>query len=199
VGEHKSKWRLAAFVIAGIFGSAVLVAVVGLFLILRPVPVPAVHIDPAAAQRLAEELQHAQTMAASGIPAVVRADDTALNSMLQPYLHSAAGGSSGTGRASLRDMKLSINDDRLRIYALIHGVGPKDIAVVFEGKVRTMNGYLDFEPITGTLGALPIPQASMKRALQQLAADPANHQLLRLPMNLSDVHVADSKIVLTYK
>ena len=188
-----------AIVFAGILGAALAVVIVGLLLIFHSVAAPTLHINRAAAQRFADELQRAQSTAASGTPTVVRADETELNSMLQPFLLAANGASSGTAKATFRDMRFSLKEDRIRIYALLSGVGPKDITLVFEGKVRTTNGYLDFEPISGKIGALPIPQASMRRALQQLAADPGNHQLLHLPNNLRDVQVADGKIVVTYK
>jgi hypothetical protein len=197
--EQKKKWRLVAIVFAGVVGAALTVVLVGLLLIFHSMPAPTVHIDRAAAQRFADELQRAQSTAASGTPAVVRADETELNSMLQPYLHSAQDASSRAHRPTFRDMKFSLNEDRIRIYALLSGVGPKDITLVFEGKMRTTNGYLDFDPISGKIGALPIPRASMRRALQQLAADAGNHQLLHLPDNLRDVYVADGKIVVTYK
>lgn len=197
--EQKKRWRLVAIVFAGVLGAALTVVLVGLVLIFHSVPAPTVHIDRAAAKRFADELQHAQSTAASGTAAIVRGDETELNSMLQPYLHAANDASSGKARPTVRDMKLSLNEDRVRIYALLSGVGPKDITLVFEGKMRTTNGYLEFDPISGKIGALPIPQASMRRALQQLAADPGNHQLLHLPDNLRDVQVADGKIVVTYK
>jgi hypothetical protein len=175
-------------VFTGVLGTALTAVLVGLLLIFHSVPAPTVQIDRAAAERFADELQHAQSTAASGLPAVVRADETELNSMLQSYLHVANAGSSGADRATFRDMKFSLSEDRIRIYALLSGVGPKDITLVFEGKVRTMNGYLDFEPISGKIGSLPIPHASMKRALQQLAADAGNHQLLHLTIKLKSGH-----------
>jgi hypothetical protein len=196
--QYKSKWRVVGFVVAGTLGTLLLLGVVGLMLILHTTPPPVIHTDPAAAKRLQQELQEAQTAAASGTQGVVRADETELNSLLKGYFHGGTAKPTNDAVAVVRDMKLSLSEDRLRLYVLVNFRG-KDITAVFEGKVRTVNGYLDFEPLNGKIGALPIPKASLKRAVEQMVATPDGRESARLPRNLRDLHVENGKLVVVFR
>ena len=51
--------------IAGVFGIVLMTAVIGLLLLLHTTPPPVIHTDPTAAKRLEQELEKAQTEAAS--------------------------------------------------------------------------------------------------------------------------------------
>jgi hypothetical protein len=197
--HQKSKWRLAGYIIAGILGAVLLLGVIGLLLILHTTPPPVVHTDPVAAQRLQQELQKAQTAAAGGgTPGVVRADETELNSVLKEYLNAATAKASADGVGVVRDMKVNLAADRLHLYVLVNYRG-KDLTFVLEGKVRTINGYLDFEPISGKIGSLSIPKGPLKRAVEQMAATPETQKLMRLPKNLRDLHVENGQLVVVFR
>jgi len=186
--------RWAAMAIGVVLGLGVVV----LILLFHTTPPPVIHTDPAAARRFEEKLQQAQTAAAAGSPGILRTDETELNSVLDAYFRAASGRPSENSTAVVRDMKLTLSEDRLRAYVLV-GLRGKDITVVFEGKVHSLNGYLDFEPLSGKIGALPIPKDSLKRALKQMAATPDTRNIMRLPSNLRDLYVEDGKLVVIYK
>ena len=95
-------------------------------------------------------------------------------------------------------MKMNLADDRLRLYVLVNFRG-KDLTLVMEGKVRTVGGFLNFEPISGKIGLLPVPKKSLKRAVEQMAATPETQELMRLPRNLRDLHVEDGKLVVVFR
>jgi hypothetical protein len=173
------------------------VLLLGLSLLFHTTPPPIIHTDPAAARRLEEKLQQAQTAAATGSPGILHTDETELNSVLDAYFRAAAGGSSENSAAVVRDMKLNLTGDRLRAYLRVNFRG-KDITVVFEGKVHSVNGYLDFEQLSGKIGALPIPKVSLERALKQMAATPDTRNAMRLPNNLRDLYIEDGKLVVVY-
>jgi len=195
---RRGKWRVAGFVISGILGAVLAFGVIGLLLILHTTPPPAIHTDPAAAQRLQKELQEAQTAAALGSPGVVRTDETEVNSLLKEYLQPNTGRAPVDGAAVVRDMKLNLSADRMQLYVLANFRG-KDITFLFEGKLRTLNGYLDFEPISGKIGSLPIPKASLKRAMEQMLATPNGRESARLPRNLHDLHIENGQLVLVFR
>jgi hypothetical protein len=196
--HQKSKWRLAGYIIAGILGTVLLLGVIGLLLILHTTPPPVIHTDPVAAQRLQQQLQEAQTAAASGTQGMVRADETELNSLLKGYFQGRTAKPTNDAFAVVRDMKLSLSEDRLQLYVLANFQG-KDITAVIEGKVRTVNGYLDFEPLNGKIGALPIPKSSLKRAMEQMLTTPDGREAARLPKNLLDLHVENGKLVVVFR
>ena len=138
--QQKSKWRLVGVVFAGIIGVVVVLGAIGLILILHTTPPPVIHANHAAARRLADEMQRAQTAAAAGSPAIVRADETELNSTIEEYLREANRKLAGGASAAVPDMKLSLAEDRLRAYFLVNLQG-KDISVVFEGKTHELGHY----------------------------------------------------------
>jgi len=196
--QHRSKWRLAGIIVGGIVGTVLVLGLIVLVLILRTTPPPVVHTDPAAAQRLQRELQEAQTAADVGKPGVVSADETELNSVLKEYVKAAIEKRPADSPAVVRDMKMKLTDDRLRLYVLVSFRG-KDLTLVIEGKVHTENGLLDFEPISGKIGSLSIPKGSLKRAVEQMAATPETQELMRLPKNLRDLHVENGKLVIVFR
>jgi len=110
-----------------------------LALILHTAPPPAIH-TAAAAPRLRRELEKGQTEAARSTQGMVQADETELNSFLKEYLR--VNTSKASADAAVRDLKVNLSEDRLRLYLLanIHG---KDLTFVLEGKVRSADGYLD--------------------------------------------------------
>ena len=196
--QNKSKWRLVGFIVGGVAGAVLLLGLVGLVLILHTTPPPVIHTDPGAAQRLQRELQDAQSAAERGTPGVVGADEKELNSMLKEYLQASNTKGATDDAAALRDMRMSLVEDRLRLYVLVNLRG-RDITLSFEGKLRTLNGYLDFEPMSGKIGSLPIPKASLKRTMEQMLATPEGRESARLPRNLHDLHIENGKLVLVFR
>jgi len=128
----------------------------------------------------------------------VSADETELNSVLKEYVKAAIEKRPADSPAVVRDMKMKLTDDRLRLYVLVSFRG-KDLTLVIEGKVHTENGLLDFEPISGKIGSLSIPKGSLKRAVEQMAATPETQELMRLPKNLRDLHVENGKLVIVFR
>lgn len=196
--QSKSKWRLVGFIVGGIVAAVLLVGLAGLVLILQTTPPPVIHTDPAAAQRLQRELQEAQTAADAGKPGVVSADETELNSVLKEYVKAAIGKTPADSPAVVRDMKMNLTDDRLRLYVLVNFRG-KNFTLIMEGKVHTVNNLLDFEPLSGKIGSLPVPTNSLKRAMEQMVATPDTQELMRLPRNLRDLHVENGKLIVVFK
>ena len=196
--QSKSKWRLVGYITGGIVGTVLLLGLIVLVLILHTTPPPVIHTDPAAAQRLQRELQEAQTAADGGNPGVVSADETEINSLLKQTVKAALDKTPADSRAVVRDMKMNLTDDRLRLYVLVNFRG-KDLSLVMEGKVHTVNGLLDFAPISGKIGSLSIPKASLKRAMEQMVATPETQELMRLPRNLRDLRVENGKLVVVFR
>jgi len=196
--QNNSKWRLAGFITAGIVATVLVFGLIVLALILHTTPPPVIHTDPAAAQRLQKEIDHAQVAAASGTPGVVSADETELNSVLKEYLKGTADKMPANSPAIVRDMKMNLFKDRLRLY-LLANYGGKDVSFLLEGKLHTLNGYLDFEPTSGKIGALPMPKSSLKRAMDQMLSTPEGRATARLPRNLRDLYVENGKLVVVFR
>ena len=196
--EKATKWRIVGFVAAAILGVGCVLGAIGIALILHSPPPPVIHTDPAAAQRLEQELKEAQSTASNDHPRMVRADETEVNSMFKQRFDAATNGPMDDSAAVVRDMKITLSDDRLRVYVLASFRG-KDITFQVEGRLSSLKGYMDFDPISGRIGSLPLPKASLKSAVARMLATPEGLETMRLPENVHDLRVEGGKLVLIFR
>jgi hypothetical protein len=100
-------------------------------------------------------------------------------------------------RSSVRDVKVQMEGDQVHAYVVfnVHG---KDMTLDLVGKLGAKDGYLHFEPISGQIGALPIPQSTLESAVEKLMESPENRDKLKLPSDVSDMHIENGQLVATY-
>src|SRR6266567_5028972 len=195
-------------------------AFVTLILLLHKAPPPIVETSPQAAARAEEKFEQVEKAVANGQPATLRLDETELNSYLASHLdlegdggakpapgRSALGAPNGATptpqevkqmRSNVRDVKVQLIDDRLKAYVVfdVHG---KDMTLQLEGRLGAQNGYLRFEPVSGEIGSLPIPQSTLESAVQRLMDSPENREKLKLPSEISDLRIQNGEVVASYK
>lgn len=195
--EKTSKaWRMVRFFLIGVALTIVSVALIAVVLIFHRSASPTVHVDPAAAKQLEEKIQKAEVAAKNGVPQVLRVDEGEINSFLDSRL--AATRDAPTAALSLRDVKINLVDDRMRLHVIL-GFHGKDVTLDFEGKLQTENGYLQVEPTSAKIGAIPIPRSSLEKAVRRMMNSVEGREQLRLPNDLKDFRINDGKFVVTYK
>lgn len=200
--------------------STYLAALITLILLLHKTPPPPVQSSPQAAARAEEKLQKVEESLSQGQKATLRLDESELNSYLASHLdlakNAAASPPSGPDatqtvegpgapsaadveqmRSTVRDIKVQMEGDQVRAYVVfdVHG---KDMTLQLVGKVGAQDGYLKFEPVSGQLGALPIPQSTLETAVQRLMDSPENREKLKLPPDVADMHIENGELVTTY-
>jgi hypothetical protein len=209
--------------------STYLAALITLILLLHKTPPPAVQSSPQAAARAEEKLQQVEHTVSEGQKATLRLDESEVNSYLASHLDlakdapvfsssgsaattanapDAAQGSDGSGapsaadveqmRNSVKDLKVQMEGDEVRAYVVfdVHG---KDMTLNLVGKLGSQDGYLKFEPVSGQIGSLPIPQSTLETAVKRLMESPENREKLKLPADVSDMHIENGQLVATYQ
>ena len=196
-------------------------AVITLVLILHKVPPPLVETNPQAAARAEEKFEAVEKAVASGQTATLRLDETELNSYLSTHLDLAGStappGSAPAGgaqpstdartpsaqeveqmRSNVRDVKVQLIEDRVKAYVVfdVHG---KDMTLQLEGRLGTQDGYLKFEPVSGQIGSMPIPQSSLESAVRRMMESPENREKLKLSSGIADLRIQNGEIVASYK
>jgi len=199
-------------------------ALILLILLLHKSAPPAVSTTPEAAARAEQKFQDAQQAVAQGQPATLRMDETELNSYLASRLvlpgNKAANATPVASptdfpngapspeqptmedveqmRSNVRDVKVQLIDDRVRAYVVfdVHG---KEMTLQLEGKLGAENGFLRFEPVSGQIGALPIPQATLEAAVRKMMESPENREKLKLPSDISDLKIENGEVVAKYQ
>jgi hypothetical protein len=205
--------------------STYLAALITLILLLHKTPPPPVQSSPEAAARAEEKLQEVQQSASQGQKATLRLDESELNSYLASHLDLAKEApatpvtpnapsaqdtpqtTEGPGapsaadveqmRSSVKDVKVQMDGDQVHAYVVfnVHG---KDMTLDLVGKLGSQDGYLKFEPVSGQLGGLPIPQSALQSAVQQLMDSPENREKLKLPDDVQEMHIENGQLVATY-
>jgi hypothetical protein len=199
-------------------------ALIVLILLLHKSAPPAVSTTPEAAARAEQKFQDAQQAVAQGQPATLRMDETELNSYLASRLvlpgNKAANATTAASpadspnaapsteqptmedveqmRSNVKDVKVQLIDDRVRAYVVfdVHG---KEMTLQLEGKLGAENGFLRFEPVSGQIGALPIPQATLEAAVRRMMESPENREKLKLPSDISDLKIENGEVVAKYQ
>src|SRR5579859_2958537 len=215
-----SPWRLAFRIVRW---SMYIGAAISLIMVFHAAPPPAITTSPQAAARVEQKLEAVEQAAASGQSATLRLDQTELNSYLASHLdispatpppgaapnnapapdNATSGLPTPTGttaeqveqmRSAVRDVKVELIEDRVRAYVVFDFHG-KDLTLQLEGKLGASNGYLHFTPISGQLGALPLPQSALESAVQKMMDSPENREKLKLPAEISDFKIENGEIV----
>jgi hypothetical protein len=208
--------------------STYLTALITVILILHKTPPPQVQSSPQAAARAEEKLEQVEQSVSQGQKATLRLDESELNSYLATHLALAQNAPSapvpsappssapatapqsteGPGapsaadveqiRSSVRDVKIQMEGDHVKAYVVfdVHG---KDMTLELVGRLGASDGYLKFEPISGQIGSLPIPQSTLESAVQRLMESPENRDKLKLPADIADMHIENGELVANYK
>jgi hypothetical protein len=101
-------------------------------------------------------------------------------------------------RSNVKDVKVTMQDDRVQAYVLFDFHG-KDLTLVLEGRLAAKDGYLRFIPTSGKIGSLPIPQSTLEGAVQRMLDSPENRDKLRLPDGVGDVRIENGQLVVAPK
>lgn len=208
--------------------STYLVALITLILLLHKSPPPPVEVSPQAAARAEQKVEQVQQSVSQGEKATLRLDESELNSYLASHLNleqSANAAATGTtansdasspnssaapnasdalspadieqARSTVKDVKVQMDGDQVRAYVVfdVHG---KDMTLQLAGHLSSAGGFLKFDPVSGQLGSLPIPQSTLESAVQRLMDSPENREKLRLPADISEMHIENGQLVATY-
>ena len=206
--KRSSPWKI---IWRAISWGTIALGVVTIILMLHKAAPPEVKKDPGAANRLEEKLQQAEASAAAGVAPVLRVDEAEVNSFLDTHLaldREGAAPSASTVTAkeptveevqsTVRDVKINLTDDRVHAYIVFDFHG-KDMTLELEGRLHAEGGYMRFDPVSGKIGALPIPQSTLETAVRKMMESPENREKLRLPADLADLRVENGEIVVAYK
>lgn len=101
-------------------------------------------------------------------------------------------------QSSVKDVKVDMEGDLIKAYVIFDFHG-KDLSLELDGHLSVDGGYVHFEPVSGKLGSLPLPQSTLNAAVEKLMASPENREKLRLPADINDIHIVDGQAVIDYK
>ena len=198
--------------------------IIVLFLMLRPSPPPRIAPTLEAAKRAEAKIEEFQSSAGQGTEQRLEMDESELNGWLGDNLalkrpegsiparpktpeslidlaKTATGGQPAGGEAleqaqsSVRDVRIELLEDSLRIYTLFdfHGM---DLSLELEGQLAIHEGYLKLEPTAGKLGSLPLMAGTIKSVTDRLFEAPGNKEKFKLPPNIQDIRIEQGRLVI---
>jgi len=200
------------------------IAVALIILVLRKGAPPPVKVDANAAARAEEKIRVSEAQSSVGEPHQLQLDNVELNSYLNQNLaingraepltappappasaspaSSAANASANPTleevQSSVKDVRVDLQGDLVKAYVVydFHG---QDLSLELDGHLHAEGGYLKFDPVSGSLGSLPLPASVLQSATDQLLNSPENREKLKLPSDVSDIQIVDGQVVATYK
>jgi hypothetical protein len=101
-------------------------------------------------------------------------------------------------QSAVKDVKVDMDGDLVKAYVVFDFHG-KDLSLELDGHLNSQNGYLKFVPVAGKLGSLPLPQSTLDAAVEKMMASPENREKLKLPNDISDIHIENGQAVVNYK
>jgi hypothetical protein len=210
---EEPKVSVARWVFRILRWSTYLATLIALILLLHKTPPPDVVSTPEAAASAEQKVSEVQQSVSQGQPATLRLDETELNSYLATHLDLATqaptpASSEGAGsptdadveqvRSSVRDVKVQMEGDQVHAY-LVFDLHGKEMSLDLVGRLSAADGYIRFQPVSGHIGSLPIPQSALVSAVRQLMESPVNREKLRLPSDVSDMRIENGELVTTYR
>lgn len=101
-------------------------------------------------------------------------------------------------QSAVRDVRVDLDGDLVKAYVVFDFHG-KDLSLELDGHLSSADGYIQFQPVAGWLGSLPLPQSALDSAVQRLVSSPENHEKLRLPAGIQSIAVQDSHLIINYQ
>jgi hypothetical protein len=198
-------------------------AILGFYFMLRPSAPPPIVATHAAAKRAEAKIEEFQSSIGQGTEYRLEMDEAELNGWLSENLALKKTTGSGIERSqsspsstdqanpaphdpstekealeqirsSVRDVRIEILADTLRIYALfdMHGM---DVSLELEGRPEVRDGYIKMEPVRGKLGSLPLMAGTLKSVVDRLFESPENKEKFKIPPDIRDVRVEQGRLV----
>ena len=100
-------------------------------------------------------------------------------------------------QSNVRDVRVTLDGDRIHGYVLFELYG-KNLSLTLNGSLELRDGYLRLAPTAMKLGSMPIPRATLERAVQQLFDSPENRAQFRVPSRIRDIRVENSTLIIAY-
>ena len=101
-------------------------------------------------------------------------------------------------QSSVKDVRVDMQGDLVKAY-IVYNFHGQDLSLELDGHLHAEGGYLKFEPVSGSLGSLPLPASVLQSAAQQLLNSPENREKMKLPPDMTDIQIVDGQVVATYK
>ncbi len=209
--EERPAFRKSGFRLFRAFRWMALTLVLSaLALAARKADPPVVKTDPAAGASVEKKLKQTQRALQRGQSAELRLNEAEVNSWLgdnlefsekrtaslQEVLHNEM--PPEAAESAVRDVRMKLYGDLVQTYLVFNFHG-KDLSLSLSGRVRTDNGHVRLEPVSGRLGSLPIPLPALRQAVDRVFSSPENEEKFRLPEEVVDLSVQDGEIVVMYR
>jgi hypothetical protein len=100
-------------------------------------------------------------------------------------------------QSSVREVKVTLTEDRVQAYVLFD-FHSRDFSLILDGRLHVAGGYLRFEPTSGKIGSLPLPQSALDSAVTRLLNAPENREKMRVPPEIRDIRVQNGELLVEY-
>jgi len=148
--------------------------------------------------RLETDLGHASKARANLVQPVLAIDEAEVNSYIRSRLAFSSKSETYPAATVLQDLKVKLDGDLVTLYAILTVRG-KEMTFAVEGRLRSRDGYAEFDPTSAKIGALSIPHFMLDSAMKRLSGSAQMRENMRLPRDVSEIVTQGSRIALSLK
>jgi hypothetical protein len=193
-----------------------IIALFGLILILRTSPPPQIPISSYATERAESKVREFKSTISQGSPGQLQMNESELNGWLAANLainraqrseasspqaldsaaadpESLSDADIEEAQSSLRDVKVQLEEDSLKLYAIFDMRG-KNLSLELDGRPLVEDGYLKMDLTGGKLGSLPIPSLALQKLANRIFDSPQNKEKFKLPPGIQDMRIEDGQL-----
>lgn len=176
----------------------------------RKAPPPVVESDPAAELTVQKKLRQTERALQAGRSYQLHLNEAEVNSWLDSNLEVSSKRFQTLedalhGEVSAEEVEQAVKDVRMKLVGdlvqayLVFNFHGTDLSLSLNGHVLTVDGHVRLEPVSGSLGSLPIPLPALRQAVDRVFSSPENEEKFRLPDAVEDLSVQDGEIVVSYR
>jgi hypothetical protein len=140
--------------------------------------------------------QAAGALTTSAVPASAGSSPAGLPTGLTTTVPSSADAPIAPGEPEVKDYQVNFDGDVAR-GQFVTQIGGKTVYVTLAGHLGSKGGYATFDPTEFKVGDMSIPVSLVNDALQKKLAEQRDR--LKLPDDVSDMHVENGQLVMTSK
>ncbi len=172
------------------------VSAIALVLMLLVPDAPAFDVNERALENAQAKIRLAIEASSSEVPYVLTLNEAEINAILDFGMQNATG-ADREALESVKDIRITIAENRLNLYFLVHRLG-KDFALSLTGRPQLEDGYFRLRADSGWVGYCPMIPFVLNFALNRAMNWDNQREQLKMPPAVKAIEIRDNELAIFY-
>ncbi len=173
-----------------------IVSVIALVLMMLVPDAPAFDVNQLALENAQAKIRLAIEASGSQVPYELKLNEAEINAILDFGMQNATG-EDREALDSVKDIRITISENRLNLYFLVHRFG-KDFALSLTGRPLLDDGYFRMRADSGWVGYCPMVPFVLNFALNRAMNWDSQREQLKMPPAVKAIEMRDNELAIFY-